>query len=133
MDKKNKKDKEGQEPTVEGRLQQFKVIAYTRISEKLKEKFAQMPQIEFSEYVAFTADELAIRIIQSVWGEYVGDLVVMTPSNWWERLKKDHAPRWFLKRFPVRYDTTTYQAAAMYPKVTLPDEEHLYRWRRSTD
>jgi hypothetical protein len=33
--------------------------------------------------------------------------VIESPSSWWEMLKRDHAPVWFLRRYPVQYDTRT--------------------------
>ncbi len=47
----------------------------------------------------------------------------MKPSNWWEHLKQDRAPQWFLKRWPVQVtiqefsETVTFRAQALFPEL----------------
>jgi len=43
-----------------------------------------------------------------LWGNKVNeeeydDVISVYPATMWEELKEDFAPRWFLRRFPVRY------------------------------
>ncbi len=52
------------------------------------------------------------------------------PANWWEHLKYDKAPQWFLKKFPVKwkYEKMTtkvkhYQCVPMFSKVLDPREQ----------
>ena len=47
------------------------------------------------------------------------------PTSWWQMLKRDHAPRWFVKRFPVKSKTVTIDAKVFYPdlRVSVPTRE----------
>lgn len=47
------------------------------------------------------------------------------PTSWWQMLKRDHAPAWFLKRFPAKCKTVTIDAKVFYPdlKVSVPTRE----------
>ena len=52
-----------------------------------------------------------------------------TPRNWWELLKEDHAPMWFLKRFPTKFmsvwRTSVFEEYDTYPRarIDLPKEK----------
>jgi hypothetical protein len=35
------------------------------------------------------------------------DMVIKVPLNWWEMLKRDHLPRWFVRRYPVKTKDVT--------------------------
>lgn len=45
------------------------------------------------------------------------------PKTWWQKLKEDHFPNWYLERWPVEKEATerkvTVKMSAAYPK--LPD------------
>lgn len=49
------------------------------------------------------------------------------PASWWEQLKQSHAPRWFLKKYPVKKHKTsqkvTFEEIALYPNLPsiMPD------------
>jgi len=68
-----------------------------------------------------------------------------SPRTWWDRLKQDLAPGWYLARFPVHYDkfvlqharcpvireaeTITLQVRARYTdpdRLAWPDRDHIY-------
>ena len=61
-----------------------------------------------------------VTLTQKLIGETVD--VIEVPSSWWQHLKQAHFPRWLLKYFPI--DFKRYEARALYPKVSLPLEEH---------
>lgn len=42
---------------------------------------------------------------------------VSFPSTWWEAVKQRFAPKWFLKRWPVRLTTWTVDAWALFPEL----------------
>lgn len=50
------------------------------------------------------------------------------PATWWEHLKKEMAPRWFLKRYPVKFSKYTqkirFEEIALYPMLPaiIPDQ-----------
>lgn len=47
------------------------------------------------------------------------------PTSWWQMLKRDHAPKWFLNRFPVKSKTVTIDAKVFYPnlKISVPQKQ----------
>lgn len=46
-----------------------------------------------------------------------------TPINWFEMLKRDHAPEWFKRRFPVKeyIDTVEVKDIFPFPNMKFPD------------
>ena len=58
------------------------------------------------------ADDLVHRLETVVLAEHVHDQQfvsepVRVPATWWQHWKRDHAPRWAQRRWPVRYQTFT--------------------------
>jgi len=52
------------------------------------------------------------------------EIVYRTPASWWQMLKRDHAPMWFKKRWPVieSIDTVVIKDVYPFPKIKLPDD-----------
>jgi hypothetical protein len=52
------------------------------------------------------------------------EIVYRTPASWWQMLKRDHAPAWFKKRWPVveSIDKVIIKDVFPFPKVKLPDD-----------
>jgi len=50
-------------------------------------------------------------------------IIHRTPTSWWQMLKRDHAPGWFLKRWPVveSVDTVIIKDIFPFPKMKFPD------------
>lgn len=50
------------------------------------------------------------------------------PLNWWQHLKKDHAPEWFVKKWPVKYKTETHVITGhvLYPDFDPGDRSVVY-------
>ena len=56
------------------------------------------------------------------------------PSNWWEHLKKEKAPKWFKEKYPVKFTSKTMRRTAVfkryaeYPKanVAIPKDGRLF-------
>jgi len=52
-------------------------------------------------------------------------------SSWWQHLKHDHAPRWFIKRFPVvkerksGYVNVKFDRYAEYPKANIALQNNM--------
>lgn len=44
------------------------------------------------------------------------------PKDWWEAFKERWAPKWFLKRYPIRYNHEVLRAYTVYPKIPIPNE-----------
>lgn len=62
------------------------------------------------------------------------DFQVSYPANWWEAVKERFAPKWFLKRYPVKYETKgvkeSYSVDAFYDKVSIPEYEPVVRFTK---
>jgi hypothetical protein len=61
------------------------------------------------------------------------DLERQWPKDWWEAVKERFAPRWFLKRWPVRYESVSVHEVVwkVCPHVNLktPDQRQVhFQW-----
>jgi hypothetical protein len=114
-----------EDPTIrEVTLEKFKLVAVQYLTPELLEHFGEPAQIEFSEHVSFMFDEIALRIVQKVWGREVDRVEHQWPANWWEAFKERWMPKWAKDRWPIQYSTCTLIAQEMYPKVAMPEREH---------
>lgn len=52
--------------------------------------------------------------------------VLERPLNWWEHLKRDHAPKWFTKRWPIRTKQEWFEIRELYPSLKLPKGGPVY-------
>lgn len=77
-------------------------------------------------------DDIAGQLVYKLTAEVLAERLetgrfertVRVPATWWEHLKRDHAPAWFTRRFPVRYTPLTLAVDlsrwATYPHATVP-------------
>lgn len=105
-------------------LQKQALALKTEISNQLLEHFGEPAKVAVNLLANFVRDVVTVEVLQHVWGEDVGTLEIETPRNWWEMLKRDHAPAWFLRRFPVKVAVQVYHASVLYPQVSFPDWKH---------
>lgn len=105
-------------------LRKYSLMLKTEISKQLLFEFAEPSAISVNMPDNFMRDVVAVEVLQHVWGEDAGTLEIETPRNWWEMLKRDHAPAWFLRRFPVKVIVQVYHARVLYPQVSFPDWKH---------
>ena len=47
--------------------------------------------------------KVLVHAIVKVWGKDTREVTLKFPANWWQHWKEDHAPKWFLRRWPVNY------------------------------
>lgn len=90
-----------------------------------RERFASRTAINLSLLEVDTlieplTDELIVRLNAHIYGEEMGTHTFQTPTTWWDHLKQDHAPGWFLKRYPVKYTKTTLRGTALFPEYLPP-------------
>ena len=111
-------------------LKKFRLIVQTYIHEELLDDFAIHPMSDVREMAvgALMHQLFKVTITQEVYGEELGTLEIERPATWLQMLKEQHAPYWLKRRWPVRYDTETYDARALYPKLALPDETNNRVW-----
>ena len=61
--------------------------------------------------------------------------IIQEPSNWWQMLKRDHFPQWWLLRWPVKtkkkkcYTKFTIDFQEYWPAIDIPDEALGWRVR----
>lgn len=68
----------------------------------------------------YITGRLEYQINAYIFSEKMGAHTVRVPENWWEHLKKDHAPAWFLKRWPIKWHETELEAFALFPEYVTP-------------
>lgn len=69
-------------------------------------------------------------------GEYTKSFTFNFPTDWWQMWKGEHAPKWFVKRWPIAMDTVTKTVTVNvehwvgYPELpmTMPDCGHQMRF-----
>lgn len=75
------------------------------------------------------ADSLAIRMRSYILGQEDHQrysVSVDIPATWWQHFKQDHAPGWFVRRFPVKTKTVPrtveFNHKMLFPKAdVVPD------------
>ena len=109
-------------------LEKFRVTVLHEMTMALFDDFAMRPVVDLSLHARWSADTIAFRVKQAVYGETLDTLEIDRPATWFQMLKEQHAPYWFKRRWPVRYTTETYDARALYPKLAMPDEANNRVW-----
>lgn len=93
--------------------------------------------MEVNEAHKYLTNELAVQIKFFLLGNEVhteefDDTVITYPATMWEDLKESIAPRWFLRKFPVRYsrDVThrTVKHFKVCPHLDIPDQDTHIRF-----
>ena len=68
-----------------------------------------------------------VTAIVTVTGETLQE--VRYPRDWWQAVKNRFAPTWALRRWPVV--EVVVNVRVLYPKVSMPLEEHIWRFDRT--
>ena len=82
----------------------------------------------YDQFVTGQVKQMAVEFQTSLLARHqVGDkqeLVVRCPTSWWQHWKADKAPKWFLKRWPVRWHThrqaVSFTRYDTYPRADVP-------------
>jgi len=114
-------------------LERIKLVVLTTISPELAAHFALPPRVEVSPFRGFIADDLAVRIIQEVYGKELERVSAEYPADWWQAFKARWFPAWAKQRWPVRMKQIELVAQELYPKVDKPEWEpvlHLSKLER---
>lgn len=65
--------------------------------------------------------DLIIRLVTQIYaGEPQRKTISAYPANWWQALKQRFAPKWFLRRYPVKTTLFTITVQDIFPDI-LPD------------
>lgn len=104
------------------KLKRLRLIAVTRITEKMMEHFSEVPTVEWLEYIDFLSNGMALRVTQKVWGKEVERQEHEYPADWWQAFKARCFPRWARDRYPVRMVRVVMTARELYPGVSFPEK-----------
>lgn len=114
--------------------EQFSKVVLKRIKQVAKMSFGSsvLEEMDLRSIRDHMTDSIIFALRTSVMAETLSDrekeVVFEYPSSWWQWLKKDKFPQWFLKRFPVQYTKTSekvrFEEIALYPNLALamPDQ-----------
>lgn len=103
-------------------LQRRSYAASIEINER---EAAAMGKAVFQDFKSECDRRLIRQVRLAVFGKsHPTKEVVKFPADWWQSVKERFAPKWFLKRHPVRYTTVTASLEELYPclKQAIPDE-----------
>ena len=92
---------------------------------------------EITEFVSrnlITRIELDLLSDKIVDDKYTFELTFKYPATWWQYFKQDKMPKWFLDKYPVKYQTEVkhktvkFSRYATYPKanINIQKNENLY-------
>lgn len=87
------------------------VFTSPRALKLLVRETAQGMSAELTAYLMSTKPE----VVTEQWAH--------SPANWWEHLRERWAPKWWLRRHPVRYHNIRQQISVVHvcPHIELPD------------
>jgi hypothetical protein len=80
---------------------------------------ALMQTAKLSSWIEPVTRDLCLQLEAAVYGRRVHEESRSVPLDWWEAVKQRFAPRWFLRRYPVRYRTFTLLAYHLYPGLVF--------------
>lgn len=109
-------------------LKRFKFYVSQYISKGLAEQFAIPVNIRTEENPML--DNIVLHVVQGIMGETLQKELVEYPADWWQAFKARWFPGWLRRRYPVKMRIVELEAAALYPKVSMPEWEHRVKVMR---
>lgn len=97
--------------------------------ERLKVACRQVVAAEYAVHLDYDhfARGIVAQIERTVWSKKIGHEDIRYPADWWEAVKERWAPRWFLRRWPVRYRHFDVSVYHTYPGLTVREERPTLR------
>jgi hypothetical protein len=83
---------------------------------RLTEEFGLRGKMELTSYMDYISRGMVLRLDAFLAGENLNQ--IKYPTDWLESVKERWAPKWLLKKYPVKY--TTYNITAYYPQMAIP-------------
>lgn len=90
---------------------------------------ADMSQVELLSFFEHRTNEMVFSLRMTLMGQMLKEIQVSYPADWKEAIKERFAPKWFLKKYPVKYTEVELTASAVYPLIALPDEKHFVQFK----
>lgn len=85
-----------------------------------------MGNLEFHQYVNKALHSLVLQLHYKL-AHRVAEQIRF-PENWWEAVKERWMPKWFLKRYPVKYKV--YNVHEFYTNLPIPPGQNYMRLYR---
>lgn len=76
--------------------------------------------------IDLATEYMIIRVDRAIATQHMEGYVIQWPKNTWEFFKQDYMPKWFTKKFPVKYSVHTVDFKIKYPEFKL-DRNHIGR------
>ncbi len=110
-------------------------ISDQQFSEVLLKRLKQVGKMSFGDHVIENMDLRSLRdhmtdslifslrtnVMTEQMSERSKTITFKYPNSWWDFLKLKHAPSWFVKKWPVKWQkksqTVTFEEIALYPKL----------------
>ena len=105
------------------RLERFKLMLMRYLSEA-DLGFGEPLEAKMSAHVGFIGNEIAIRLVQPVWGREAKRQECKWPADWWQAFKERWFPAWAKARWPVEYHTEVMTVRELYPALRMPDKRY---------
>lgn len=84
-------------------------------SKTLSTEYLRQACLELEKYGNQITGELVYDL--NAYFKKIDGRPLKVPRNWWQHLKLSHAPKWFVKKWPVRFTVYTPQALFVHEKV----------------
>jgi hypothetical protein len=88
---------------------------------------AELDQLQLEQYLNTMVDGMVFNLRLFLAGEQHQTVAVKYPADWWQAFKKQSAPAWFLKKYPVSYTEVVVGADIFYPFIALPDQRKVIK------
>lgn len=86
--------------------------------------FRQYPELRPDIIVDQIANQIVVELSTILQGETLEKVEFKYPEDWFQAVKERFFPKWLLKRYPVKYITKCLEARAVYPRLSLKNQEH---------
>jgi len=95
------------------KLEKFKRLMVVYLDRRLIDDFIDPPTIDIFEGLADSL--IKVRLKQDIYGKQGPRWTYRYPRNWWQMLKEQYAPDWFLQRWPVIKTEIVFDLKLLYP------------------
>jgi hypothetical protein len=116
-------DEVNDEQIEEIKLERLRYFVQMNVDAGAASEFGIKPEVRATQLASFVSDSILFQLRQDIFGRTLDE--IKFPANWKEAVKERFAPRWFLKRWPVRY--TIYKIDELYPKMPAPRYERALK------
>lgn len=82
------------------------------------------PRLIDASNLRFHVEEEGRRLLLELTAHIASERLeeISYPSDWWQAFKERWFPKWAKAKWPV--ETTRYEARALYPRISMPEEQH---------